>query len=125
MKNEKPKKLGQILKDRPIYYLELDELANAITTPKEKPIYRLYRENDGLTKVGAEIGFIEWDETGRFKKIHDSPEIGRSIILDPKYSPSYTWMTSAISEIISETRIRTNNSIYTISQIESEELKND
>lgn len=83
------------------------------------PIWQLTREEDNLVKKGTRLGFIEWNEDGTFKKLHHQPSIGFSMILD-YHMVNYTWMTSVITEIISENRIRTKNSIYSISQSESD-----
>jgi hypothetical protein len=64
----------------------------------------LEKEIDGkfqTFKSGSKFGWIEWNSDSTFKELHDKPSIERSFILDPQ-SMSYTWLTSAIKEIISE-----------------------
>lgn len=74
----------------------------------------LKRLDDGLQKMGV-IKFLEFDEeTGRGKALHDKPEVGFSIIVNPQYGVSYTWMTSVITEVISDTEVKTENSHYKI-----------
>ena len=78
--------------------------------------YNLIREHDGLLNVGDQVGWIEWAEDGRFKELHEEPAIGRSLILDPKNAPSYTWMTTTITEILEQDenyiKFATKNSVY-------------
>lgn len=74
---------------------------------------KLIRQRDNLSKEGT-IKFLEFDEIGRGKKLHEKPEIGYSCIVNPQYGPSYTWLTSVITEIISDTEFKTNNSHYKI-----------
>lgn len=72
---------------------------------------KLIRQRDNLTKEGI-IKFIEFNKNGRGKKLHDNPTVGFSCIVDPGFL--YTWMTSAITEIISTTEFKTKNSHYKI-----------
>lgn len=77
--------------------------------------YKLVRERDGLSNVGHKAGWIEWNEDGRFKELHDEPAVGRSLILDPQRM-SYTWMTTTVTEILEQKenyiKFATKNSIY-------------
>ena len=81
--------------------------------------YKLVRERDGLTKYGREMGWIEWDEDGRFKAKHDKPAVGLSCILDPRIS--FTWLTTSITEIVEERedyiKFNTRNSVYELWKI--------
>jgi hypothetical protein len=83
----------------------------------------LIREHDGLTKRGDQVKFVEWSapELGsRGKKLHDEPQVGFSCIIDPQYSFQYTWLTTPITEIESDTMdkhircisFKTKNSSY-------------
>ena len=78
--------------------------------------YKLVRERDGLSNVGHKAGWIEWSEDGKFKELHNEPAVGRSLILDPKSAPSYTWMTTAVTEILEQKenyiKFATLNSTY-------------
>jgi hypothetical protein len=78
--------------------------------------YKLIRERDGLLNVGHQAGWIEWAEDGRFKELHEEAAVGRSLILDPKSAPSYTWMTTAVTEILEQKenyiKFATLNSTY-------------
>lgn len=83
--------------------------------------YKLVRERDGLSNVGHKIGWIEWNEDGKFKELHDEPAVGRSLILDPQRI-SYTWMTTTVTEILEQKenyiKFATTNSIYELWQNE-------
>jgi hypothetical protein len=83
--------------------------------------YKLVRERDGLSNVGHKAGWIEWNEDGKFKELHDEPAVGRSLILDPQRL-SYTWMTTTVTEILEQKenyiKFATTNSIYELWQNE-------
>lgn len=76
--------------------------------------YKLVRENDGLTKTGTRILWVEWDSDGSFNESHSAIAVGRSLLLDPRMS--YTWLTTAVTEILEERddyiKFKTQNSIY-------------
>lgn len=73
---------------------------------------KLIRKRDGLVKEG-EIEFVEWDKNNRGKDIHMKPKEGFSCIVD-RSRFTYTWLTSTITEVISDTEFKTQNSHYTI-----------
>lgn len=73
---------------------------------------KLIRQRDNLVKEGF-IEFVEFDKNNRGKKIHMKPEINYACIVDRRSIP-YTWMTSQITEIISNTEFKTKNSHYKI-----------
>jgi hypothetical protein len=77
--------------------------------------WKLVRERDGLTHLSNDIGWIEWNESGRFKQTFNEPSINRSLILDP-YKMVYTWLTTPITEIVDQkedyVKFKTENSIY-------------
>jgi hypothetical protein len=83
--------------------------------------YKLVRERDGLSNVGHKVGWIEWNEDGTFKKLHDEAAVGRSLILDPQRR-SYTWMTTTVTEILEQKekyiKFATTNSTYELWQNE-------
>lgn len=76
---------------------------------------RLARYNDGKIIYGANIGWVEWNDDGTFKELHQKPEIGLSLILDP-HSLAYTWLTTPVTEIVeqgdSHIVFKTENSKY-------------
>lgn len=74
---------------------------------------KIIRESDGLTKTG-EIKFVSWKKNNTFKNIHKKPKIRYSIIVNPQYGISYTWLTTPITEIPSKNRFKTENSVYRI-----------
>jgi len=73
---------------------------------------RLIRKRDNLVKEG-EIEYIEFDKNDRGKNVHMKPQVGFACIVD-RTKITYTWMTSTITEVISETEFKTQNSHYTI-----------
>ena len=73
---------------------------------------KLIRERDGLTKEGL-IEFIEFDKNDRGKGVHMKPQVGFSCIVDGR-KLVYTWLTSIITKVISDTEFHTNNSHYKI-----------
>ena len=75
-------------------------------------IAKLVRQRDGLTR-GGDIQYIEWDENDRGIDLHEEAQIGFSCIIDP-YTMNPTWLTSVITEVISETEFKTKNSHYKI-----------
>lgn len=76
----------------------------------------------GRTKMGQQVKFVEWndDGVGSFKQLHNEPAVGLSCIVDPQYGTAFTWLTSAITEVVdsvvsSRTRcitFKTQNSEY-------------
>lgn len=82
-----------------------------------KDNYVLTRKNDNKQMTGSVIKFVEWNEDGSGKAVHDTPALGRSIVLDPHGLGLYKWMTTRITEIISETEFKTENSIYMLHKV--------
>lgn len=81
----------------------------------EEPKYRLVRERDKLVKESARVLWLEFNEDGTFKEKHDSPSIGRSLIMSP-FNQFFTWQTTVITEIVEQkedyTKFKTENSNY-------------
>jgi len=105
--------------------ITMDELfGSMMSSPAEwHPTVKLVRK-DGLTKRGTKFGFVEWNgaELGSsFKKLHTIAQPGFSCIIDP-HRMSYTWLTSGITEVVSDEEtdtqrciaFRTKNSDYTL-----------
>lgn len=93
-----------------------------LVVPREEPKakYTLRRLNDGLTKTGSRIDYIEWDETtNEGKSSHDDIKVGRSLMLEPRMQ--YTWLTTAITEIVEQregyVKFQTQNSTYELIEI--------
>ena len=109
--SKKNKKLGQVLEESgyKTYNMEIEDNRIDLATDN----YVLVREEDNKQIRASEIKFIEWNEDGRFRSIHDEPAIGRSIIADPQRM-SYSWLTTTITEIKSPTHLITKNSTYKI-----------
>jgi hypothetical protein len=81
-----------------------------IQTPK----WRLTRERDGLVIEGHTCMFVEWVDGKSY--LHKDLALNRSCVLDPCYS-TYTWLTTPITEIISDRMFRTENSVYSLEEI--------
>ena len=77
--------------------------------------WKLVREQDSLVKQSEEITWLEWNEKGRFKAMHDTIAIGRALLMSP-YSPNYTWQTTDVTEIVEQkedyVKFKTKNSTY-------------
>ena len=94
--------------------------ANSVVPKKEpKAKYTLKRLNDGLTRTAYQVQYVEWNEDGTAKESYDDAQIGRSLILDPRFN--YTWLTTAITEIVEQgdgyTKFQTQNSTYELTTI--------
>ena len=97
-------------------------MKNKIDRPKvfidlAKDNYVLTRLEDNKQITASTINFIEWNEDGTGKSSHDDPAIGRSIIADGQVELTYKWLTTPITEIISETKFKTKNSTYTLHKV--------
>lgn len=82
-----------------------------------KDNYVLTRLEDNKQIPCAVIKFVEWNENGTFKAAHDNPAIDRSIIADPGPYGMYRWLTSVITEVISDNKFKTKNSTYTLHKV--------
>jgi hypothetical protein len=94
--------------------------ANSVVPRKEpKAKYTLKRLNDGLTHTAYQVQYVEWNEDKTAKESHDDAQIGRSLILDPRFN--YTWLTTAITEIVEQgdgyIKFQTKNSTYELTTI--------
>jgi hypothetical protein len=90
-----------------------DYIQEAIAEPIYK--YKLVRQ-DGLTKHGNKVMWIEFGEDDDYyKSHHDEPAVNRSLILDFS-GPTFTWMTTTVDEVIENRpdyiKFKTKNSIY-------------
>jgi len=84
-------------------------------TPREETLkYTLKRLNDGLTNTGYKVQYVEWNEDKTAKESYDDAQVGRSLILDPRFN--YTWLTTTITEIVEQRegyiKFQTQNSTY-------------
>jgi hypothetical protein len=88
--------------------------ADLVVVREPEVIYTLKRLNDGLTRTGYEVQYIEWNEDKTAKESYDDVQIGRSLILDPRFN--YTWLTTTITEIVEQRdgyiKFQTQNSTY-------------
>ena len=92
---------------------QLEDLAGLLT--QGKPNWKLVRERDGLIKHSVDVIWIEFNEDGRGKELHETPAVGLSLIMHP-FNIFFTWQTTQITELLecSENYIkfRTKNSDY-------------
>lgn len=96
--------------------LILDEQGDFIVDSQYK--YTLKRLDDGLTKRGNRIQYIEWNEDRSSREVHDEAKVGYSLILDPRMN--FTWLTTKIVEISQQEdkyiKFKTENSTYELVQ---------
>ena len=88
--------------------------ADLVVAREPKVIHTLKRLNDGLTHTGYEVQYVEWNEDKTAKESYDDAQVGRSLILDPRFN--YTWLTTVITEIVEQKegyiKFQTQNSTY-------------
>lgn len=86
--------------------------------------YKLIRKRDGLVKTAPKVGYLTFFEDGTFRKKHDTPKVGRSLLLSP-FSRFFTWQTTPITEILEKKknylRFLTKNSEYELFKVEKDE----
>jgi hypothetical protein len=91
-------------------------------------IYTLRRINDGLTKTGSRVQYIEWNEDRSFKARFDTIAVGRSMVLDFNMG-NFKWMTTQVTEILESTatyiKFKTKNSEYELYTIEHDSKTTD
>ena len=77
-------------------------------------MYTLKR-SDGLIKRSEDVRWIEFNEDGRGKELHETPAVGLSLIMSP-FNIFFTWQTTEVTELSESsenyTRFRTKNSDY-------------
>ena len=110
--SKKNKKFSQVLEESGYKTYNMDLVDNRIDLSTDN--YVLVREEDNKQVRANKIKFIEWNDDGTGKSVHDEPAIGRSIIVDPVNGLIYKWMTTQIVEILSESKFKTKNSTYNI-----------
>jgi hypothetical protein len=88
--------------------------ADWVVAREPEVIYTLKRLNDGLTHTGYKVQYVEWNEDKTAKESYDDAQVGRSLILDPRFN--YTWLTTTITEIVEQRegyiKFTTKNSTY-------------
>lgn len=81
----------------------------------EEPKYRLIRKRDKLVKESARIIWVEWNEDGTYNDKHDTPTVGRSLLMSP-FNQFFTWQTTEVIEIVEQRddyiKFKTRNSDY-------------
>jgi hypothetical protein len=93
--------------------------ANNVTLKKvPKAKYTLKRLDDGLTKRGNRVQYIEWNKDKTAEESYDDIQTHRSLILDPGLH--FTWLTTPITEILEQKdkyiKFQTENSTYELVQ---------
>jgi hypothetical protein len=78
-------------------------------------ICTLKKENNDLfIKISTKVLWVEFDEFGKGKKIHEKIGINRSLVMSP--FNNYTWMTTLVKQVIEEKpnylKFKTENTIY-------------
>jgi hypothetical protein len=76
--------------------------------------YKLVRSRDNMTVTGTKVLWLEWNENGTFKKEHEQPTIGASVVVNPQYG-TYTWLTTPMLSYTEEDGVitfNTENSTY-------------
>lgn len=92
----------------------------------------LKRVDDDLVKVGDRANWITWKSDATYQDLVDQPEIESSLVIDIS-SVSWTWMTSAITQIIEDKideeyrfiHFKTENSEYHLHITKSDDRKMD
>jgi len=109
-------KIAAVPGAQPKIPLILDEQGEFIVDRQYK--YTLKRLEDGLTKRGDRVQYIEWNEDRSSREAHDEAKIGYSLILDPRMN--FTWLTTKIVEIVEQEdkyiKFKTENSTYELVQ---------
>jgi hypothetical protein len=89
-------------------------------------IWKLHRLNDGLIRTSFEVGWLEFDENGKFKQRHDAPEVGRSLLMSP-FNTCFSSQTTDIIELINANdnlvEFKTTNSTYKLERIPNPDIK--
>ena len=82
------------------------------------PVF-LKRIGDVRSNVGNKIVWIEWTEEGFGKAIHQDPQVGFSLCLDPhtikameESVSSYRWMTTGIVEILEDKKTKGHRKVH-------------
>ena len=76
--------------------------------------YKLIRSSDNLIVTGNKILWLEWNENGTYKEHHETPVVGASLVVDPRYG-NYTWLTTTMNSFTEEEGVinfETKNSKY-------------
>ena len=61
---------------------------------KERIVWKLVRERDGLQKQSKKILWLEFNDEGRCKEKFDEIAVGRSLLMSP-FNDFYTWQTNS------------------------------
>lgn len=84
------------------------------------PVCFLTKEGqDWFSKISNDVLWVEFNEDGTFKDKFNEPAVDRSLLMSP-FSPSFTWQTTPITEILEVNndnprkyiKFKTKNSTY-------------
>ncbi len=87
-------------------------------------MYTLKR-SDGLIKRSEDVRWIEFNEDGRGKELHETPKVGLGLIMSP-FNIFFTWQTTPVKEIIHtelkddkliSVKFKTSNSTYELEYV--------
>ena len=75
-------------------------------------------------KISADVTWLEFNEDGTYKKRHEKPEVGLSLLMSP-FNQFFTWQTTSVSEIVESKKdywlFKTNNSTYLLRKLSDDE----
>lgn len=77
---------------------------------------KITRLSDKIEFSGS-LSYILCDEYGRATMTSQTPIVGTSICIDCEKSPFHKWLTSPITEVVSENEVKTKNSVYKIKHL--------
>ena len=87
-------------------------------TPKLSALmdgYMVCGECSKMNGFSRDVRWVEFDEIGSGKGLHEKPMVGYSLMMSP-FGLSFTWMTTIVTEIIEEydnyVHFKTENSEY-------------
>lgn len=84
--------------------------------PQKK--YALYKKGDKFTRYAKKINWIEWNEDGSFKQLHDEVSDGYSLVLDFA-GATFKWMTTRVTSFDKNENVinfKTKNSEYVLTE---------
>jgi NAD-dependent SIR2 family protein deacetylase len=82
---------------------------------KQNQYCTLLKPDTPFFKSSKRILWLEFNEDGTFKEKHETPAVGRSLIMSP-FNDFFTWQTTDIIEIVEKSedyiKFKTGNSLY-------------
>lgn len=98
---------------------------------QEELNYKLTKPNDpSFLRTGEKVKWVRWNKDDTFKEWAPDIEIDASLVLNPHFGAVFTWMTTAVTEVIEQTDeyvvFKTKNSLYKLEAVSppaAEDLK--